>query len=228
MLPCDGETSNHLFTGQVGDREVQANEFGVQSCTSLEGDSEQLSEVSIGEVDSLLLIDDEGESARDDRQLACYVMAGSGDHRSVLSNTKTQFDFVHHVAKEEPATVSYDVDVGSSSSSEEDDTGDATWSCSTRTTRLHHRRRRRRSHIGRCLSAARNRMADERKKQQNKSAATRYREKKRSEEMENELLCAALERRNKELHTRVQDMTQEVAVLRQLVIDVFRSGNVCS
>jgi len=71
-------------------------------------------------------------------------------------------------------------------------------------------------------------MTDERKKQQNKSAATRYREKKRSEEIANETLCAELEKRNKELRTRVQDMTQEAAVLRQLVIDIFRSPSACT
>jgi len=224
VLPCDGKLSERLFAGHMND-ELQANEFGVQYSSALEGDPEQLPEVSIGELESMLLIDSESENVHGGRQLADCITVDSGELGSVLRNTMPQSDFVHHVTKEEPAGM-YEVD--ESSSSEEDETRDTTWSYHTRTTRRRHRRSHYRSHACRRLSAARSTMADERKKQQNKSAATRYREKKRSEEMENALLCAALERRNKELHTRIKDMTQEVAVLRQLVIDIFRSANVSS
>lgn len=221
VLPCDGKVSDHLLTGQTSDREVEANDLGVQSSVSLGGDSEQLAEVNIGELESLLLIDDEGETAG-----GGYVTVDSSDVGLLLGNsTKMQFDFVHDVKKGEPAMVSYDVSEDSSTSSEDDDdSGDATWSYRARATRRQHRQYRRRSRPSRrrMSTPARSRVADERKKQQNKSAATRYREKKRSEEMSTELLCAALERRNKELQTRVRDMTQEVATLRQLVIDVFR------
>lgn len=222
VMPCDGKMSDCLFTEQTGDRRAQTNEFGVELSTSLAGDGEELARVSIGELESLLLMDTEAENGR---QLAGYVTVDSGGLGSLLGNTKMQFDSVHRVVEKEPAKVSHDVDDCPSSSSEEDDTGDATWSHRTGTTR---RLRRRRPRPVRRLSAVRNRTADEHKKQQNKTAATRYREKKRAEEMENELLCAALEKRNKELSSRVQEMTQEVAVLRQLVIDVFRSPDVGS
>jgi hypothetical protein len=63
-----------------------------------------------------------------------------------------------------------------------------------------------------------------RKKEQNKNAATRYRERKRTEEQDNEAECMALEKRNKELRARINEMTHEATVLRQLIMDIFRSS----
>jgi len=110
---------------------------------------------------------------------------------------------------------------------DEDDSHDVTWSYRSQKPRLQRSPRRRRAKPVRCLSHYSSK-ADERKKQQNKSAATRYREKKRSQEIENEMLCSELERQNKQLRTCVHDMTKEVAVLRKLVIDIFRSPNIDS
>lgn len=63
-----------------------------------------------------------------------------------------------------------------------------------------------------------------RKKEQNKNAATRYRERKRAEEHDNEVECAKLEKRNRELREKVEAMSHEVTVLRSLIVDIFR-GN---
>jgi len=217
VLPCYGKMSDHLFTGQTGDRPVQTSEFGVEFCTGLDGDGEDLAEMSTSELESLLLMENEADS---DRQLTGYVTVDSGGIGSSVGSTKMQFDSVRHVANKQPAKVPY-ISEGLSSSSDEGDAGDAMWSYCAHTTRRRLRRLR-------PVRRPRNRTTDERKKQQNKTAATRYREKKRAEELENELLCGALERRNKELNVRVREMTQEVAVLRQLVIDVFRSPSVGS
>ena len=216
----DGKVSDHLPTGHS---ELQAEGCGILFSTSLEGDSEQPPEIGIGELESLLRVDSRGEKAAVCRQMTDYVTVDSSDIGSLFDNTKSRPDFVHHGVKQESSTLSHDVYEGSSSSSEEDSSEDTAWSYRTHTARHQRRHSRRRLRPSRGLSAARNKVADERKKQQNKSAATRYREKKRAEEMENELMCAALEKRNKELRTRVQGMTQEVAMLRRLVIDVFRT-----
>jgi len=217
VLPYD-QASDNCFTGWI-DGDVLANEFGVQLC-SVESGHGQQPEVSISELESVLLMDGNGDTGGGDE----LAMGEPNELSMVHNNTVTQFDNVHHVVEEEQATMSYDVD--DSSSDEDDDSQDVTWSYRTPTSRAPRRCGRRRSKPSRRLSLARNNTADERKKQQNKTAATRYREKKRAEEIENEITCAELERRNKELRTRVQDMTQEVAVLRQLVIDIFRSPNV--
>ena len=60
------------------------------------------------------------------------------------------------------------------------------------------------------------------KKEQNKNAATRYREKRKQEEMERQELCEKLEKRNAFLRRDVADKEQEVKVLRQLFIDIFK------
>jgi len=223
VLPC-GKASDQLFTGQTNDGDVPASEFGIQLC-NVEADCKQLPEVSISELESLLLMDSNGQSAGGYGQMAGYITVDTNDlEESVHDSTVTQFDSVHHIEEEEPAAdVSEDL-----SSPEEDDIRDVTWSYCTCTARARRRSGRQRSKPGRRLSMAGSSRVDERKKQQNKSAATRYREKKRTEELVNEMLCAELEKRNKELRTRVDDMTREVAVLRQLVVDIFRSPNVCS
>lgn len=223
VLPYDKALDNFCVL-RWSDGAVIANEFGIQS-HSVESGREQQPEVSISELESVLLMDSNGHTGGIGELTGC-MMAEPNEHNMVHDNTITQFDYVHHIVEEEQPTVSYDIDDDLSSEEDEDDSRDVTWSYHTPASRAQRRRGRRRSKPSRRLSAARNNTADERKKQQNKSAATRYREKKRAEEVENEIMCAELERRNKELHTRVQDMTQEVAVLRQLVIDIFRSPNV--
>jgi len=194
------------------------DKFEIQLSTSLmEAGSEDMSEVGIGELESLLVTDRRVERESGQSELSGYITVDPADF---VDDAGCQFDVVH---QEDPVTVSYRMDEGSSSStSEEDDTRDATWS---RAGRRQRRCGRHRPKARRRLWVSRVSPADERKKQQNKSAATRYREKKRAEEIENEKLCAALERRNRELHGRVEDMTREVAVLRQLVIDIFRNTN---
>jgi len=220
ILSCGSNTLDQFFTS---DRDVLIDAFGVELC-NVDSDHEQLPEVSISELESLLLMDSVVETAAGSGHLAGYVTLDAGEIETIDENTVAEFDFVHDdIEEEEPATISYDVNEGTSSE-EEDDIRDRTWSY--RPVRRQSWRGRRRSKSGRRLTVSRNITADDRKKQQNKSAATRYREKKRSEEMENEVMCAELEKRNKELRTRVQDMTQEVAVLRKLVVDIFRSPNV--
>lgn len=221
VLPFDSKELPQFITGR-SDR----NEFGIELC-NVEADYEQQPEVSISELESLLLMDSDGAIIDCTGQRAGYATVDPDELGSVCDNVVTQFDFSHHVTEEEPATVSFNVD--EDLTSDEDDSRDVTWSYRTQTKRVQHRRRHcHRSNRRRRLTMTRNNMADERKKQQNKSAATRYREKKRSEEIANETLCAELEKRNKELRTRVQDMTQEAAVLRQLVIDIFRSPSACT
>lgn len=61
-----------------------------------------------------------------------------------------------------------------------------------------------------------------RKKDQNKKAATRYREKKKIEDLETQALGDFLECKNKELRKEVKDKEQEVRVLRQLLVDILR------
>lgn len=222
VLPYDKALDN-FFPGW-SDGAVIADEFAIQLC-SVESGREQQPEVSISELESVLLMDSKGDTGGIAALAGCIV-AEPNEHHMVHDNTITQFDYVHHIVEEEHATMSYDVDDDLSSDEDEDDSRDVTWSYRTPGSRAQRRRGRRHSKPSRRLSAARNNTIDERKKQQNKSAATRYREKKRAEEVENEIMCAELERRNNELHTRVQGMTQEVAVLRQLVIDIFRSPNV--
>jgi len=206
ILPCNSYSLDQFFTG---DGDVLTDE--------------QLPEVSISELESLLLMDSKGEMTAGSGHLAGYVTLNASEIETIHDNTVAEFDFVHHddIEEEELASVSNDVD---DMSSEEDDIQDRTWSYHT--VRRQSWRGRRRSKCGRRPSVVWNITTDDRKKQQNKSAATRYREKKRSEEMENEVMCARLEKQNKELRTRVQNMTQEVAVLRKLVVDIFRSPNV--
>lgn len=62
----------------------------------------------------------------------------------------------------------------------------------------------------------------ERKKEQNKNAATKYREKKRYEEIDKETQCEKLEKRNVELKKEVAEKEREVKLLRKLVINIFR------
>jgi len=220
ILPCNNYSLDQFFTG---DGDVLSDAFGVQPCSAAT-DHEQLPEVSISELESLLLMDSKGETAAGSGHLAGYVTLNASEIETIHDNTVAEFDFVNHddIEEEELASVSNDVD--EDMSSEEDDIRDRTWSYHT--VRRQSWRGRRRSKCGRRPSVVRNITTDDRKKQQNKSAATRYREKKRSEEMENEVMCARLEKQNKELRMRVQDMTQEVAVLRKLVVDIFRSPNV--
>lgn len=63
---------------------------------------------------------------------------------------------------------------------------------------------------------------ESRKKEQNKNAATRYREKKRVEEMEREALCGHLESRNRELRKEIKDKENEVKLLKELLVNVLR------
>jgi len=219
--PCVNKASDGFFSSN---EELLNDAFSVHQLCSVGEAGIQLPEVAISELESLLMMESEGEIIGG----ADYITVNADELEPVHENTGTQFDFVHHDMEEVPATVSYDVDEDQSTSLEEDDSRDMTWSYrrSTRRKCLRRRHRQLRSKSVRRLS--RNSTMDERKKLQNKSAATRYREKKRSEEIENEMLCVELEKRNKELRSRVQDMTQEVAVLRQLVIDIFRSPTTCS
>jgi len=214
VLPCGNNAFKKFF---ASDGEVPTDAFGIQLC-NVETDNEVLPEVSISELESLLLMDGGGEIASGTGQRVGYITCNAEELETVQQVSK--FDFVC-CDIQEPATVSYDVD--EDTSSEEDDSHDTTWSYRNSRPKC-----RRRSKLGRRLSATRRNTVDERKKQQNKSAATRYREKKRSEEIQNEALCAELEKRNKELRTRVQDMTREVAVMRQLVVDIFRSPTACT
>jgi len=227
VLPFGLKVSDEFFTRQT-DGGVLMNEFGIQLC-NVEGDREQEPEASISELESLLLMDSNGEVAIGTGELSCHNTVDIEETDSVHDgSTVSQFDVVDHIMVEEesPATVSSAVD--EDLSSEEDDRRDITWSYHNEARRRGpHCRGRRRTKPGRRLSMGKhNAVVDERKKQQNKTAATRYREKKRSEEIENEMMCAELEKRNEDLRTRVQDMTQQVAVLRQLVIDIFRSTNI--
>jgi len=226
VLPWDNKASDQFFAG-CSDGDVLASECGFQIC-DVEARHEQLPEVSVSEMEALLQMHSKGEIASGHGQPAVYVTVDPNDLESVRNNTITKLDFDHQVMEEEPVTPSCDVDEDEDLSSEEDDNRDVTWSYRAHTTRSRRCRGRRRSRPSRRLSLAGNIVADEQKKQQNKSAATRYREKKRTEEVENELLCAELEKQNKELRTRVQDMTQQVSVLRQLVVDIFRTPNVCT
>jgi len=216
-LPCGNKASDEFFNSN---EELLNDAFTVELCSVGEADV-QLPELSISELESLLMMESKGEIVSG----ADYITFVADELNPVHDNTGNRFDSVHHNMEEVLATVSYDVD--EDTSSEEDDSRDRTWSYRPRRRKCW-RRRQRRSKPRRHLSTIRSCVVDERKKLQNKSAATRYREKKRSEEIENEMLCAEFEKRNKELRTRVQDMTQEVAVLRQLVIDIFRSPAACN
>lgn len=63
---------------------------------------------------------------------------------------------------------------------------------------------------------------ESRKKEQNKNAATRYREKKKVEEMEREALCELLENRNRELRKEIEDKENEVKLMKELLVNVLR------
>jgi len=222
VLSCGNKASDQFFTGQISHGDELTGAFGMQLC-SVDTGHEQLPEVTISELESLLLMESEGETDVSSGQLAGYVTVNADELEQVCDNSVTQFDL--DMEDGEPVTASCDID--EDTSSEEDDIPDTTWSYSR--SRHQCRRGRRRPRSARCRPPLRNHHAvDERKKLQNKTAATRYREKKRSEELENEAMCSELEKRNKELRMRVEDMTQEVAVLRKLVVDIFRSPDVCS
>ena len=218
VLRYDSKTSDEFFTGWT-DADVLA---GAQLC-SVEADDEK----SLSELESLLVMDSCGSSS----QLGVVGRLGDNmtvDERDLELVVDNEVDLVDYETEGDPpsaaaAAAAVSCNADEELSSEEDDSQDVTWSYRTSTTRQRRSRGRRRRPVSRRLSAASNNVTDDRKKQQNKTAATRYREKKRSEELENEMLCAELEKGNKELRTRVDDMTQEAAVLRQLVIDIFRS-----
>lgn len=60
----------------------------------------------------------------------------------------------------------------------------------------------------------------ERKKEQNKSAALRYRLKKKDEQGSTKSEFEALEKRNVELRTRVEEMTREITYLKNLIEEI--------
>lgn len=135
----------------------------------------------------------------------------------------------HHLPGESSDTAtnytSYDEDQNSSSDNDDDGSdSDASWGPSAAKRRCAATTPRRKAgpqaHGRRCSGRPGGR--EQRKKEQNKNAATRYREKKRAEEIENEIECEKLEKRNCELRGRVEDMTHEISVLRKLIIDIFR------
>lgn len=221
ILPCDNnKTLDELLTAWP-----DGCEFGTEVCSVERDCGQQQAQVGISVLESLLLMDTHTETGTGGEQTGCVTVDKNqlkADHDKTFV---TEFDCM----KDEPAIVSrYDDDDTEDSSSGdngEDDSHDTTWSYHSQKPRL--QRSQRRVKLVRRLSHQSSK-SDERKKQQNKSAATRYREKKRSQEIENEVLCCKLERRNKELRSRVHDMTQEVSVLRKLVVDIFRNPNIGS
>jgi len=60
-----------------------------------------------------------------------------------------------------------------------------------------------------------------RKKQQNRDAALRYRQKKKDEQGVIDLECEALEKRNVELHSKVDSMTKEIQYLKDLLMEIY-------
>jgi len=60
-----------------------------------------------------------------------------------------------------------------------------------------------------------------RKKQQNRDAALRYRQKKKDEQGVIDLECDALEKRNVELHSKVDSMTKEIQYLKDLLMEIY-------
>jgi len=212
--PCGNTPTNQCTSGWMSnDRHMLADELEIQ-LRSVDTERDQLPEVSFGELEFLLLMDGAREIA-DDGMIT--------DVDSLPTATEQQYSFV----QQKPASMTLDVSETSSVDEDDNDIEDTTWTVRTHAAKPRRRRRicRRSQHKRRRSAAATNTTADDRKKQQNKSAATRYREKKRCEEIKNEAKCVELEKRNKELHSRVLDMTQEVAVLRKLVIDIFRNPN---
>ena len=61
----------------------------------------------------------------------------------------------------------------------------------------------------------------QRKRLQNRNAATRYRSKKRSEQENLNAKCEQLQEENVELREKIENKTQEIQYLKNLIIDVF-------
>ncbi|CAI4223718.1 unnamed protein product [Auanema sp. JU1783] len=60
----------------------------------------------------------------------------------------------------------------------------------------------------------------QRKKEQNRAAAVRYRERKRKERDEQANVLGDLQTTNKGLHTKIDDITREIAVMKKLLVEL--------